>query len=56
MTARERIALLADHDSFFELGVYAAYGMYEEWGGAPGGRRGHRPGAHSHSARDDHRQ
>jgi acetyl-CoA carboxylase carboxyltransferase component len=36
MTARERIALLADHDSFFELGVYAAYGMYEEWGGAPG--------------------
>jgi 3-methylcrotonyl-CoA carboxylase beta subunit len=36
MTARERIALLADHDSFFELGVYAAYGMYEDWGGAPG--------------------
>src|ERR1700745_1425112 len=35
LTARERIALLADPDSFFELGVYAAHGMYEEWGGAP---------------------
>jgi acetyl-CoA carboxylase carboxyltransferase component len=36
LTARERIALLADTDSFFELGIYAAHGMYEEWGGAPG--------------------
>src|ERR1700682_1685294 len=35
LTARERIALLADPDTFFELGVYAAHGMYEEWGGAP---------------------
>jgi len=36
LTARERIALLIDHGTrFFELGVYAAYGMYEEWGGAP---------------------
>src|SRR6201982_4026778 len=35
LTARERIALLADPDSFFELGLYAAHGMYEEWGGAP---------------------
>src|SRR6202158_2769674 len=35
LTARERIHLLADHDSFFELGVYAAHKMYEEWGGAP---------------------
>src|SRR5690348_16781669 len=35
LTARERINLLADQGSFFELGVYAAYGMYEEWGGAP---------------------
>ncbi|HEX3822048.1 MAG TPA: carboxyl transferase domain-containing protein, partial [Candidatus Sulfotelmatobacter sp.] len=34
LTARERIELLADPDSFFELGLYAAYGMYEEWGGA----------------------
>ena len=35
MTARERINLLADPGSFFELGLYAAHGMYEEWGGAP---------------------
>src|SRR5689334_20824488 len=36
LTARERINLLADPGSFFELGIYAANGMYEEWGGAPG--------------------
>jgi len=36
LTARERIARLIDpHTSFFELGIYAAYEMYEEWGGAP---------------------
>ncbi|MGH9395264.1 MAG: acyl-CoA carboxylase subunit beta [Terriglobia bacterium] len=36
LTARERIARLIDAESaFFELGIYAAYGMYEEWGGAP---------------------
>ena len=36
LTARERIARLIDPGSpFFELGIYAAYGMYEEWGGAP---------------------
>jgi acetyl-CoA carboxylase carboxyltransferase component len=36
LTARERIELLLDEDSeFFELGSYAAHGMYEEWGGAP---------------------
>ena len=36
LTARERIALLLDPGSeLFELGVYAAHGMYEEWGGAP---------------------
>jgi 3-methylcrotonyl-CoA carboxylase beta subunit len=35
LTARERIHLLADAGSFFELGIYAAHGMYEEWGGAP---------------------
>jgi 3-methylcrotonyl-CoA carboxylase beta subunit len=36
LTARERIALLLDPGSeFFELGTYVAYGMYEEWGGAP---------------------
>jgi 3-methylcrotonyl-CoA carboxylase beta subunit len=35
MTARERISLLADPGSFFEVGIYAAFGMYEEWGGAP---------------------
>ncbi|MBV9574354.1 MAG: acyl-CoA carboxylase subunit beta [Acidobacteriales bacterium] len=36
LTARERINLLLDPGSFFELGIYAASGMYEEWGGAPG--------------------
>src|SRR6201997_2062618 len=35
LTARERIGLLADPGTFFELGQYAAHGMYEEWGGAP---------------------
>jgi 3-methylcrotonyl-CoA carboxylase beta subunit len=36
LAARERIALLLDPGSeFFELGTYAAWGMYEEWGGAP---------------------
>jgi acetyl-CoA carboxylase carboxyltransferase component len=35
LTARERINLLVDPGSFFELGVYAAHKMYEEWGGAP---------------------
>jgi 3-methylcrotonyl-CoA carboxylase beta subunit len=35
LTARERIHLLADPGTFFELGAYAAHGMYEEWGGAP---------------------
>src|SRR6201997_79385 len=35
LTARERIHLLVDPGSFFELGTYAAFGMYEEWGGAP---------------------
>src|SRR3984885_2778784 len=35
LTARERIERLADPGSFFELGLYAASGMYEEWGGAP---------------------
>jgi 3-methylcrotonyl-CoA carboxylase beta subunit len=36
LTARERIAKLIDPQTeFFELGLYAAYEMYEEWGGAP---------------------
>ena len=35
LTARERIAKLIDPPHFFELGLYAANGMYEEWGGAP---------------------
>jgi 3-methylcrotonyl-CoA carboxylase beta subunit len=36
LTARERIAKLIDPGSqFFELGVFAAFEMYEEWGGAP---------------------
>src|SRR6201993_5003574 len=36
LTARERIARLIDSKTeFFELGIYAAYEMYQEWGGAP---------------------
>src|SRR5580693_6530152 len=36
LTARERIALLIDPGTeFFELGIYAGFDMYEEWGGAP---------------------
>jgi 3-methylcrotonyl-CoA carboxylase beta subunit len=36
LTARERIAALIDPGThFFELGIYAAYEMYAEWGGAP---------------------
>ena len=36
LTARERINLLVDDPKkFFELSTFAAYGMYEEYGGAP---------------------
>jgi len=36
LTARERIDLLIDEGSVFsELSTFAAWGMYEEWGGAP---------------------
>jgi 3-methylcrotonyl-CoA carboxylase beta subunit len=36
LTARERIGLLLDPGTeLFELGLFAAFGMYEEWGGAP---------------------
>jgi len=36
LTARERIAKLIDPKThFFELGLFAAFEMYEEWGGAP---------------------
>jgi 3-methylcrotonyl-CoA carboxylase beta subunit len=36
LTARERIAKLIDPGSqFFELASFAAFEMYEEWGGAP---------------------
>src|SRR5262245_40592132 len=36
-TARERIATLLDPGSpTLELGLWAAYQLYEEWGGAPG--------------------
>lgn len=36
LTARERIAKLIDPKTdFFELAAYAAWEMYEEWGGAP---------------------
>ncbi len=36
LTARERLSLLLDPGTeLFELGTYAAWKMYEEWGGAP---------------------
>jgi acetyl-CoA carboxylase carboxyltransferase component len=36
LTVRERLRLLLDSESeFLELGLFAANGMYEEWGGAP---------------------
>jgi 3-methylcrotonyl-CoA carboxylase beta subunit len=36
LTARERLAKLVDPGSaLFELGLYAAHEMYQEWGGAP---------------------
>jgi acetyl-CoA carboxylase carboxyltransferase component len=37
LTARERIVALLDPDTeLFELGLWAAWGMYRDWGGAPG--------------------
>ena len=37
LTVRERLKLLLDEGSeFLELGLWAAYGMYAEYGGAPG--------------------
>jgi acetyl-CoA carboxylase carboxyltransferase component len=36
LTARERIARLIDPDSLLlEIGLWAAHGMYNDWGGAP---------------------
>ena len=36
LTARERIHHLIDKNTdFHEIGTFTAYGMYEEWGGAP---------------------
>jgi 3-methylcrotonyl-CoA carboxylase beta subunit len=35
LTARERIDRLTDADTFFELGLWAGWNMYTEWGGAP---------------------
>lgn len=36
LTARERIELLVDEGSWFtEFGIFAAWGMYEQYGGAP---------------------
>jgi Acetyl-CoA carboxylase, carboxyltransferase component (subunits alpha and beta) len=37
LTARERMRIhLEPGTELLELGIYAAYQMYEEWGGAPG--------------------
>jgi 3-methylcrotonyl-CoA carboxylase beta subunit len=38
LTARERIQYLRDKDTpFIEIGAFAGYGMYEEYGGCPAG-------------------
>ncbi|MDE3184033.1 MAG: acyl-CoA carboxylase subunit beta [Bacteroidota bacterium] len=38
LTARERLAYLLDKDKMFiEIGAFAGYGMYEEYGGCPAG-------------------
>src|ERR1700681_4500441 len=38
LTARERIAYLLDSNtSFYEIGAFAGYEMYEEYGGCPAG-------------------
>jgi acetyl-CoA carboxylase carboxyltransferase component len=38
LTARERIEYLLDKEKIFiEIGAFAAYGMYEEYGGCPAG-------------------
>ena len=38
LTARERINYLVDKDKMFiEIGAFAGYGMYEEYGGCPAG-------------------
>lgn len=38
LSARERIAYLLDKEQTqFEIGAFAGYGMYEEYGGCPGG-------------------
>lgn len=35
LTARERLAILLDDESLFEMGIWAAHGMYSEWGNVP---------------------
>ena len=57
LTARERIALLIDPGTeFFELGAYVAWGMYEEWGGAPAAGVVTGLGARAGPTGDAHRQ
>src|SRR5207248_4034456 len=35
LPVRERLSLLLDNDLFFEIGLWAAYKMYEQWGKIP---------------------
>lgn len=37
LTARERIELLVDENTFYEWGLFAGYGQYENEGGCPAG-------------------
>jgi 3-methylcrotonyl-CoA carboxylase beta subunit len=41
---QEQAMLDPERRSFWSLGLFAAHGMYEEWGGAPVGGCGDRPG------------
>ena len=57
LVARERIARLLDRDAkFFEVGLWAAYKMYEQWGRVPGRRRRRRHRQRRQCAVHDHRQ
>ncbi len=57
LTVRERLNLLLDPDTkFYELGLFAAFEMYGEWGGRSGSGRGDGAGAGERAAVHDHRE
>ena len=56
LTARERIGLLADPETFFELGQYSALWHVRGMGWGSCGRRDYGDGAGSDAAGHDHRE